>query len=294
MFSQFLTRTDYRFGNLGKVVRVFCLLAISTGVVCAEPVADEPEAPAKLSEPRVPHPAKRSVDEDSKDTNSYGEQATNGLPQDVYEMAMRQAMADTRRQLEAPGLDTNTQHFLEGRLKQDEGLLASHQAQVQREAVFVQSIRANPRTGWTNMPDPGKELFSRGIEQYERELADPALPAHTRHIDELMLKSLKQRLADRNTDFQLWANLRMARERRNPEQIAQAERQLADYLSAKLGRIQGKQYPPGMSLDAIIKQYEIQAGGGKFDRRRIVIAALVVVALVPAAFLVFRTLRRKV
>jgi hypothetical protein len=271
------------------------LVALSDDGACGEPAVDTATGSARILRKQVQsQPAAMQSGTGAANTNlAGGMSSTNGIPPDVYEATMLQAIASVRSQLETAGLNTNTQHYLEWKLGQDQWLLSNHQAQVQSRLLFVQSAHADPRMAWTNRIDPVEKLFSSDVAHYERELADPALAANSRKTDEAMLEFYRQKLADRRTNMQLWADLRMGRQNKNAEQITQSERRLANYLAIKLGKMQGKTYPAGISLDAILEQYRIQAGGGKFDRRKIIVGVLVLVTLLPLAFLTFKTMARR-
>jgi hypothetical protein len=100
--------------------------------------------------------------------------------------------------------------------------------------------------------------LSKSVANLERDLNDP--DPITRKVAATMLEDRRKQLAEYRTNAQLWANLHQAKESGNAEKTSRASQELADYLAARLGSIQKKTYPPGMSLDAVMKEYRIHYG----------------------------------
>jgi hypothetical protein len=187
---------------------------------------------------------------------------SNAVPPDVYEVWCLKAIEDTKLKLQAPNLDANSQHSFNWLLRQLQGQLADHRALVQQNNAFVKSVQANPRTALTNIPDPIAYAFSRDVAHYERELAAPDLTTNERETDAAMLANFKFTLADNQTNAQLWADLHMAEQNKDAGKMVQSKQRLADYLAIKLGELQGKTYPAGMSYDAVMNEYQKQVGNG--------------------------------
>src|SRR5207244_1872160 len=100
-----------------------------------------------------------------------------------------------------------------------------------------------------NRPDFVSNVMARSIEDYEQQLAETNLNPAIRETYEYLLTNRRRQLADHQTNFLLWSNVEQAKLSKDKKQLAEARQQLADYLSATLGRIQGKSYPTGMDLD---------------------------------------------
>ena len=213
---------------------------------------------------------------------------TNTAASNAYEVMLLKQIDDTEHELQKPDLNTNYRHTLQWILSRNQGELSNHLAQVQQNLEFIKSARANPRTAWTNMPDPIEQALASDVSIYERELANPTLAANTRKTDEAMLEDYKQKLADHITNAQLWANLHMDQQDNNSEQIIRSQNQLADYLAKKLGQMQGKTYPQGMSLDAVIAEYQKQVGGSHwFDNRTIIRTIMFSIFILPPIIMLF-------
>jgi len=195
--------------------------------------------------------------------------------------------------LQNTNLNESSRHFIEIGLKDLQNRLESMQNEVQSNNATVQAISANPAGAVTNLGDPIDLAMSRQVDSYQKELADPALDHTRREAIEFALSDLTQIRDDHRLNAQLWSNVTDARRSRDSKHIAQAEGELADYLAKKLGKMQGKTYPTGMSLEAVMEQYRIQAGGAKVNRRKIVLAALLLVALLPLAAFTYKALRRR-
>ena len=279
-----------------SVFQITLLLVIMADVkVCADPLTNKLQSSVIIKAPHASPPTMfPQVSTNLQTTNFDGGVTTsNGAPRDPYETWLLKTIDDTKRELQQTNLPATYRRTLEWLLREHQGNLSDHQAQVQKKAEFIKSVRANPRTAWTNRSDPIEQAFASDVAKYERMLADPALAPNLRETYEAMLEGYKQDLADHKTNAQLWADLRMARQLKDHERIDLSEKQLADYLAIKLGKIQGKKYSPGMSLDAVLEQYRIQAGGG-IDRRQVIRAILVFVMIAPLVFFtIYKFWRRK-
>jgi hypothetical protein len=104
---------------------------------------------------------------------------------------------------------------------------------------------------------------------------------------------LQQAEAEMRTNRQMWKNLVKAQVSHNKPEAARAERELADYLAVQLGKINGKTYPSGMSLAAIMKEYGAKASEKPFNRRKVVLVILVAVMLTPLFLFAFYKLRHR-
>jgi len=212
---------------------------------------------------------------------------------DTMEVGLLNRINEIKTNLSQPALPPSSRGMLEHLLGELRWQLANHRAMVQSNQAFAQAIRANPKTAWTNMPDPIEQSLSMAIARNERILADPTLDPNNRRIFEHMLEDSEQKLADHETNAQLWTNLRLARASKDTERITHAETELATYLADRLGKIQGKKYPPGMSLDAIMEEYKKQAGDYHWYDSRIIIRTIVfVVFIVPPLAMIFFVLKK--
>jgi len=277
--------------GLSAAVVVLCLVSAANVSVRADSATNRPQPPvmikATLPAPPNPFQVNSNYDIPSVDING-GAPASNTVPHDTMEVWLLQKINGVRLDLQRPGLDANSRQFLENSLARFKRQWADHQAQVQSNKLFIETIRSNPRTGFmTNRPDPIEQSLKLDIAHYERELDNPALPSNMRKIYEGMLDDYKQKLADHETNAQLWVNLRLARQSKKEEQMAYAERELADYLGAKIGM------PPGKTLEAVMKEYRIKAGTEKPDRRKIILGLLIFVMVSPLVFFVVYHLRHR-
>lgn len=205
---------------------------------------------------------------------------------DARETVLRHGIEDWERKLENTNLDARARAVFEGNLKRCRMDLTDYEEERKEEAEhqrkFQEALRANFRTAWTNIPDPLENALRAQIRRYESELSDPGLAPNVRETDERSLAVFKQELAERATNVQLWANLRLAEQNNNSAQIDEAKKQLATFLAKRLGDVQGKKYPTNISYDAVMALYHKAAGSSPtVDRRKIVIAALVLLAIAP-------------
>lgn len=147
----------------------------------------------------------------------------------------------------------------------------------------------------TNLASPddtfGSTMSSRS--SYLEQMAantnvDPILRKNYEHL----AVGYRKLITDHQTNAQLWANLRIARSSKDPEKIARAEQELADYLAAKLGNINGKAYPTNMSLQAILKEYK-KAQPQKFDPTVMIRGVIVIFLLLPLFFYGVRYLHKR-
>jgi len=144
------------------------------------------------------------------------------------------------------------------------------------------------------MPDPMEHTLKADISRYEAELSDPALPQNVREADERSLAVSKQQLGEHTTNAQLWANLMLAQQNNDRAQVDEAKKQLASFLAKRLGDVQGKKYPTNLSYDAVVALYGQASGGGSMvDRRKHVLFALILAALLPLTIFSYRALRQR-
>ncbi len=255
--------------------------------------------PLLIAAPQVPGSTwllQASTNFDLSDTNlNAGGPASNAVPHDAMDAWLLQTIDKNKRDLQTPGLDAVSRQFLQRSLRRLYGQWNNHQAQVQNNKAFVETMHSNPKTALTNMPDPIEQSWSLAIAQKERELADTTLDPYRRQALEAIVATLKQQLADHTTNAQLWANLHQAQQSKDAETKAYAERELADYLEANLGKIQGKKYPPGMSLDAIMAEYQKQGNGSHwFNSRTAIRAIILTVFLLPPLVMIFMAIKKRV
>jgi hypothetical protein len=220
--------------------------------------------------------------------NEPDDEAKPGEPHNAMEKWLFQKIAETKSELRKTGLDSHMRQFQESMLNRLRGQLQDQRAQVQKSLEMAEAMRTNPATAWMHMPDPIEQGLSSSIARYERELADPALSPGLRESYASAVIDLKQKLEDHQTNAQLWADLRLARQTKDAGKISRAEHGVADYLAAKIGK------PSGMGLDAVMKEYKKQTGGSHwFNRPTIIRAALVIIFLLPPLVLIFFALRKR-
>ena len=235
-----------------------------------------------------------SVSRNTNGTNVFVSSTTN----DAREAFLKHVVEDTERKLENTNLDVRLRPRIEAELRQHRMELTNYQQQ-QKERVeenrnFQDALRANPRTAWTNMPDPMEHTLKADISRYEAELSDPALPQNVREADERSLAVSKQQLGEHTTNAQLWANLMLAQQNNDRAQVDEAKKQLASFLAKRLGDVQGKKYPTNLSYDAVVALYGQASGGGSMvDRRKHVLFALILAALLPLTIFSYRALRQR-
>lgn len=91
---------------------------------------------------------------------------------------------------------------------------------------------------------------------YQQALSDTNLHPNLRKAYEVLLNDTQQKTAEFQTNQQLWDNLFKARESGRPENVDQAKRELADFLSAFSKRAYDKSYPSGASLEVILADFK--------------------------------------
>lgn len=136
-----------------------------------------------------------------------------------------------------------------------EAELMWYRQHAKRLAIFQKSLQSNPATAWTNEPDPAVETLELNVWQDKQVLADPDVDPSTRQSVNQIFPLHKQLLSERQTESKLWMQLRIAAQLKKPLDVASAKQNLADYLGRKLGKIEGKTYPPGTSYDTIMDDY---------------------------------------
>lgn len=220
--------------------------------------------------------------------NEPDDDPKTGEPHNAMEKWLFQKISETKSELQKPGLDSPTRQFHESMLNRFRGQLQVERGRVQASMEMVEAMRTNPATAWMHLPDPIEQWLSSTIARYERELADPTLSPGLRESYANMVINLKEKLADHQTNAQLWADLRLARQSKDSEKISQAEQGVADYLAAKIGK------PTGMRLDAVMKEYRKKTGASTWlDRTKIIRAVVVSVFLLPPLVLIFFVLRKR-
>jgi hypothetical protein len=150
------------------------------------------------------------------------------------------------------------------------------------------------------------DSFEARIEQLAKERRERQValgltnPPHEWTTEEIRTNGLnvgEAVAADRQTNAALWEKLAQSKRKKNPAEEAKSKRQLADYLIAKLAKIDGKNYNTNMSLEEILAIYTTRApavNGVIYSRRSIVmIALLAVLTLPPIIFGIYGFRKRK-
>jgi hypothetical protein len=230
-------------------------------------------------------------------TNSSARaRGSNVVAPSTMESLLRQEIDDLKRRLDNPALDAQSRQSLQVMLATIQARLATLQQTNSAESAAPGALPGGPpgpkRAPLGPPPDPIVAALSANIAQLEHTLADPMLPTNMQSTYRGMLGNYQGKLADYQTNAQLWAKLHASQTAMDSARIAQAKSELATYLAAKLERMQGKKYPAGMSYDAVIKEYRKLGGQSPFDRRIIVVAFLALVALGPPIVLVVSRLRK--
>lgn len=143
------------------------------------------------------------------------------------------AIAETKGKLQDPTLSETIREILKSDLSRYETKLTALRKKLQedqktREALHAKSERLRRLA---TPPQDLQQLFRTQQTEYEKIQADTRL------------------------NVQLWANYSEAKRKKEPELVAKAERELADYLTAKIERIDGKKYPTGMTLAEAMKYW---------------------------------------
>jgi hypothetical protein len=181
-------------------------------------------------------------------------------PPDAMESWLRREISTTQADLQHTNLDELTRLTLSRQLWDFKERLAEHQAQVQTNLARVELLRTNKALATMDPPDFIGQRLSESIQHFQHEAANPNLPPMLRQTFQTLADNRAKRLADHETNVQLW---------------------------------QGKTYPPGMSLDAILKDYKKSGSGWQMDRRTVVLVVLIVVLVSPVAFFGIYYLRRR-
>jgi len=157
------------------------------------------------------------------------------------------------------------------------------------------SMPARPGDTLTNKTDFVQQALLNSVTSYEHELANPGLDPILRKTFERLLEERKRQLADHQTNAQLWINVRQAEQSKDLEKASMSKQELADYLAARLGKIQGKTYPEGTSLDAIIDEYQKQTDGSRWFGGRAAIYTIIFAAcLIPLLIMIFTAIKKRI
>jgi hypothetical protein len=195
-------------------------------------------------------------------------------PLDPVEKWFTDSIAEINGKLQNPAITNATEReILKSDLTRYERKLSEHQEQQQADSIARDALYA---------------------ESEKIRLLAPTQDLHS------LLQSLKeqheQTVADMDRNVQLWANYNKAKQMKDPELVAQTERELVDYLTAQIGRIDHKQYPKGMTLSEVMRYYEKHSGqrtvSGWISKRYVVLLVLVAISLLPPAVLLFNWRRR--
>jgi hypothetical protein len=189
------------------------------------------------------------------------EQGTNStFSHDSMDSWILEKISDIKIKLQKTDLNPLVLQTLQTELWQFRGQLTNHRALVRERLSLVENMRTNHAVAATNNLDSIGTTIHRTISNFELQSANPALPSNMRKMYKTLAEDRRRQFDDHQTNAQLWANLRLAQQTANTERVTRSEGELADYLAARLGKIQGKTYPQGMKLDAILNEYRIQAG----------------------------------
>jgi hypothetical protein len=143
--------------------------------------------------------------------------------------------------------------------------------------------------------DAFESLLSGYVTNIEAQLANPQIDRVVRQALERRLSSFRGNLAGHRAENSLWQELALARVSNDSAGVARAQARLADYLAGKLGDIEGRRYPTGMSLASVMDRYNAKLGRGaplrwgKLFVRTVLIALLVV----PPVLIVLQRLRQR-
>lgn len=192
-----------------------------------------------------------------------------------------QVISQLKRRLDQTNLPPQTRAYIE-----------SEMAQINAQMVMLRNMRKDMDKARSLHPLFGLPTNSEAPD------TSVNLPAN-----------LQQIMADQETNSRLWANLAkaqvLARKSGDKEAAARAEAELVSYLQAQYGAINGKTYPPGMSLADIMKENPLApALGGQrntdpgkivliIDRRRAVIGLLSVMLVAPLLVLIYHWLKSR-
>jgi len=144
-------RQNRLLGNHGLTILVLNLSGlIAIGILCgglAAAAGTNDMPPAKYAPLVTLPPMMPGIATNPTYTNAH----------DAYEAWLLSTVDDTKRQLEQTNLNKIYRESLEWFLRSNQQKLTNHQEEIQRQADFVKSVKANSRTAWTNMPDPISE-----------------------------------------------------------------------------------------------------------------------------------------
>ena len=211
-----------------------------------------------------------------------------------YEEVLSSSIEETKLALQQTNLNPIYRQSLERLLRVNESKLSDYSVHVKKQHDFLNSVKANPQTAWTNLPDPVQAALESDVKQYQGELANPSLTPEMRRTYEAMLSTFQEKLADHQTNAQLWANLRLATQNQNQEKMILAKKQLANYLAVQLGKIQGKTYPSNMSLEAVMEEYKKQVGYSHwYENQSIIRGILFVCFILPPAIMISVVIKRR-
>jgi hypothetical protein len=141
-----------------------------------------------------------------------------------------------------------------------------------------------------------EEQLSGEIANIKNQLTNSSLDKVTRRRLEWQLSDDEKSLQDHITNTMLWAKLTQARFSHDPDRIANAETKLADYLAKKLGAIEGKNYPTGMSLEKVTDLINAHLGRGSYwsDKKPLIRIILLAFLLLPPLVMVFLAIKKRI
>ena len=149
------------------------------------------------------------------------------------------AIEETKRKLQDPALHELARAGLASDLIRYEAKLASLRIYRKQHEELMEAQRKTAQA----LNERANARMTSALSEY-REMFSSIRAGHA------------QALADHGTNVQLWANYNEAHRKRDAQLIAKRERELADYLTKKIEKIDGKQYPTNMSLEQVMRYYQ--------------------------------------
>jgi uncharacterized protein YcfL len=140
-----------------------------------------------------------------------------------------------------------------------------------------------------------EEQLSGEIVNIKIQLTNSSLDKVTRQRLEWELADDEKSLQDHKTNVILLENLHQAILSRDSDRTASAEAKLADYLTKKLGAMDGKNYPTGMSLAKVTDLINTHLGKGSYwsDKKMLIRIILFTFLLLPPLVMVFLAIKNR-
>jgi hypothetical protein len=287
-FQDLLTRNARSLTNDSQSLNTFMrhVMPITAAQTNSKPLTlpREPSLPPQMKNPNYEI---TNWDTNVSETNSV-------VPRDAMEKWLLKEIGSAKSDIKNTNLNNLTREFIRQKIWELEEQMIEHRAQVESNKVFLELVRTNPMTVAMQPPDLIGQQLSQTMQHYQREASNPTLPPQLRKTFETLANDRKDQLTDHETNAMLWANLHRAQQSKDAANRERAEKELADYLAVKLGKIQGKTYPQGMKLDAIMAEYRKQENGFHwFDVRVASRIILLIFFLVPPLIMIFVAIKRR-